>query len=326
MIKITGTGSYLPEKILTNKDLESMVDTSDEWIVKRTGIRERHIANETQSTSDMAVIAANRALESAGITAKDIDLLIVATSTPDYQIPATAPIVQHKLGCDKIAAFDINSVCSGFSVSMINAYGLIASGLYKKALVIGADTYSRILNWQDRTSCCLFGDGAGAVVIERDERPANMLSHFCAADGAGANLICVPAGGVKTPIHEVNSNFNRDNLFFQMDGRGVYEFSIETIPQVIVRLTREAGLQPQDIDYVLLHQANIRIIDAIAKYLDIPRERYLSNVESVGNTSAASIPILLDETVRAGKIKTGDKVMMIGFGGGLSWSGFVLEW
>ncbi|MBP5448612.1 MAG: ketoacyl-ACP synthase III [Spirochaetales bacterium] len=324
-MKIIGTGSYLPQKIMTNHDLEAIVDTSDEWIVKRTGIRERHIASKNESTSDLAYAAAKNALAMAGIPPTDIDMLIVATSTPDYPIPAVAPIVASKLGCGQIAAFDINSVCSGFSVAILNAYGMLRTGLYRTVLVIGADTYSRILNWTDRTSCCIFGDGAGAAILQFDGRN-NIISHKFGTDGARSNLICIPAGGAKNPIHSLDPNGPNNDLFFQMDGRSVYEFSIDVVPKTIVQLIEEAKIQPTDISAVLLHQANIRIIDAIAKYLDIPRERYLSNVDRVGNTSSASLPILLDEAVRGDKIHKGDKVMVIGFGGGLSWCGYVMEW
>ena len=329
MIKIVGTGSYLPKKILTNKELEEMVDTTDQWIKQRTGISERRIADDNESTSDLAVNASLKALEMANMKPQDLQLIILGTSTADYSIPATAPIVQNKLGCNRTPAFDLNSVCTSFTFAMINAYGLLSSGLYENCLVIGADTYSRILNWRDRNSCIIFGDGAGAFVLKRDDKKNKILSHIFGVDGAGSDLIRIPLGGAVNPVHyveDLQNKYNTDDLFFQMDGKKVYEFTISIVPDAAMKLLQLANLSNNDIDWVVLHQANIRIIDTVSKYLQIPKEKFLVNIERVGNTSSASIPIVVDEAFRAGKIKDGDKVMMFGFGGGLSWGGFIIEW
>lgn len=325
MVKIIGTGSYLPEKIMTNYDLEKMVDTTDEWISKRTGIKERRIAADSEATSDLAFYAAKQALQMADLSPEDIDLLIAGTSTADYQIPACAPIVQAKLGCRKIPAFDINSVCTSFSYSFLTAYSMLASGLYENCLVIGADTYSRILNWKDRNSCVIFGDGAGAMVLKRDNSDKGILSYQFGADGSGAELIKIPVGGSKNPGRDSDKYPNED-LFFQMDGKKVYEFTINVIPDVAETLVKKANLTPSDIDWVVLHQANLRIIDMVSKKLEIPIEKFIVNIDRVGNTSSGSIPIVMDEGVRSGKIKTGDKVLSIGFGGGLSWGGLLVQW
>jgi 3-oxoacyl-[acyl-carrier-protein] synthase-3 len=279
----------------------------------------------SEATSDLAYKAGLKALEMGGMKAEDLDLLIVGTSTGDYQIPATAPIVQNKLGCRKIPAFDLNSVCTSFSYSFMNAYSLIASGFYKNALIIGADTYSRILNWKDRNTCILFGDGAGAMLISRDQKKKGILSHIFGADGSGAELIRIPVGGSKFPGQDTSRYLNED-LFFQMEGKKVYEFTIMVIPEVAENLVKNAGLKSTDVDWIVLHQANLRIIDMVSKRLELPSEKFIVNISRVGNTSSGSIPIALDEAVRSGKIKEGDKVMFIGFGGGLSWGGVIIEW
>ncbi len=326
MFKIIGTGSYLPEKIMTNFDLEKIVDTTDEWIRERTGIQERRIADEKQSNSDLAVNAAKNALLSANLKPEDVELLIVGTSTPDYAVPAVAPIIQHKLGCNNIPAFDINSVCSSFAYSLITAAGFLNSGFYKNCLVIGSDIYSRILNWHDRSTCCIFGDGAGAVVIQKDQSTKGILSHNYGAKGDDAELIKIPVGGSKFPAHYIHNNYKKEDYYFQMAGLDVYEFTIITVPKVMIDLITQANLTIFDIDWIILHQANIRIIESVAKKTKIPLEKFIVNIQKVGNTSSASIPIALDEAVRQGKIKRKDKVMMLGFGGGLSWGGLIIEW
>jgi 3-oxoacyl-[acyl-carrier-protein] synthase III len=325
MVKVIGTGSYLPEKILTNDDLEKMVDTNNEWIIKRTGIKERRIADDSESTSDLAVKAGLKALESAGLTPQDIELIIVGTSTADYSIPACAPIVQAKLGCGKIPAFDINSVCTSFSYSFMVAYSLINSGLYNNCLLIGADTYSRILNWKDRSTCVIFADGAGAVILKKDVSKKGLLSYIYGADGKDANLIRIPVGGSKFPSH-FPGDYKKEDFYFQMEGKKVYEFTINIIPELIGILLKKSSLSIGDIDRIILHQANIRIIEMVSKKLDIPIDKFVINIDRLGNTSSASIPIAIDEAVRDGRIKEGDKIMSIGFGGGLSWGGFILEW
>lgn len=325
MFEIIGTGSYLPEKILTNFELEKMVDTTDQWIRERTGIKERRIAAEDQNNSDLAKEAAFLAIEDAGIKVDDIDLIIVGTSTPDYSIPAMAPIVQHKLGCKNIPAFDINSVCSSFAYALFTAIGFINSSFYKNCLVIGSDVYSRILNWKDRTTCCIFGDGAGAVVVKKNKDRKGLLSYNYGAKGEDANLIIIPAGGSSTPYHNLGKA-KKEDLYFKMVGLDVYEFTISTVPAVIENLLTDANLTKDDVDWIILHQANIRIIESVSKKIKIPMSKFIVNIEKVANTSSASIPIALDQAVKSGNIKRGDKVMLVGFGGGLSWGGIFFEW
>jgi 3-oxoacyl-[acyl-carrier-protein] synthase-3 len=325
MIKVVGTGSYLPEKIMTNKDLEKIVNTSDQWIKQRTGISERRIANDKEATSDLAVKASKLALEMANLKPEEIDLIIVGTSTPDYSIPAVGPIVQHKLGCRDIFAFDVNSVCTSFTGAFFVAYSILQSGFYNNCLVIGADTYSRILNWEDRGSCILFGDGSGAMVIKKDNTKKGILSYSFKADGKGANYIMIPVGGSRNPLRDIK-NYKNNDLLFQMDGKKVYEFTISCIPDMAENLIKDAGLVPDNLDWIVLHQANLRIIDAVAKKLGLSKDKFIINIDRYGNTSSASIPIAIDEAVRDGKIKDGNKIMMIGFGGGLSWGGVIFEW
>jgi 3-oxoacyl-[acyl-carrier-protein] synthase-3 len=273
MIKVAGTGSYLPEKVLTNKDLEEMVCTTDEWITQRTGITERRIASENEATSDLALIAAQNAIEAAGLTPRDIDFIIVGTSTPDYAIPAVAPIVQQKLGCGKIPAFDVNSVCASFAYAFLTMYGIMAGGAYKNCLVIGADVYSRIMNWKDRSSCILFGDGAGAMILQFDPSRKGILGQLFGADGEGADSIIIPVGGSRKPVRDCR-DFETDDLYFQMDGRRVYNFTITVIPEACEQLISNAGLKATDLDWIILHQANLRIIDAVAKRLELPLDKF----------------------------------------------------
>lgn len=325
MFKVIGTGSYLPEKVLTNFDLEKMVDTSNEWIVERTGIEERRIAADDELNSDMAVKAARRAIENAGLTPDDIDLIITGTCTSDYMLPAMAPVIQHKLGCRNVPAFDVNSVCTSFAYGFFTAAGLLNSGYYKNCLVIGSDIYSRILNWEDRTTCCIFGDGAGAVVIQADREARGILSYNFGAQGEDNEWIRVPVGGSKNPARS-NSTYDPKDYHFQMAGLDVYEFTIWTVPTVVKDLLKKAEIVKEEVDWIILHQANRRIIESVSKRTKIPLEKFIINIEKVGNTSSASIPIALDEAVRDNKIKKNDKVMMIGFGGGLSWGGVLIEW
>ena len=325
MIKILGTGSYVPEKVLTNFDLEKTLDTSNEWIIKRTGIKERRIAAPEESTVSFSVNAAKKALAAAGVSAEDVDLLILTTSTADYQISSSAPIIANELGCRKIPAFDLNAVCAGFVYGFGVATGFLESGMYKNCLLIGADTYSRILNWKNRNSCILFGDGAGAVFMKKEEGASNILSYDYCSDGRGSAHIRIPAGGSKIPYHS-SENIAEDDLYFQMDGKKVYEFTIKEIPACVERLLEKANISSADLDAVVFHQANIRIIDTVAKDCEIPIEKFFINIQKYGNTSSASVPLALDEAVREGKIKSGDKILMLGFGGGLSWGGIILEW
>lgn len=328
MIKIIGTGSYLPEKILTNKDIEKIVDTTDEWIIQRTGIKERRIAREDEATSDLAYNASIKALEMAKMSPQDIELIILGTSTPDYQIPACAPIIQNRLGCKRIPAFDVNSVCTSFTFAFLTAYSYIATGLYNNCLLIGVDTYSKILNWKDRNSCVIFGDGGGAFVIKKDTNKKGILSHVFGVEGSGTDQIRIPVGGSRNPLHTIEdfNKYNPKDLYFQMEGKKVYEFTLSVITGITKTLIEKSGLKKEDIDIFVFHQANIRIIDMISRTLNIPIDKFLINIDRVGNTSSASIPIVIDEAVRDGKIKNGDKILMLGFGGGLSWGGVVFEW
>lgn len=325
MFKVIGTGHYVPENVVTNKDLEKIVDTTDQWIVERTGIKERRVVSNNELNSDMAAKAALNALKKASRNPKDIEILIVGTSTPDYTLPAMAPIVQHKLGCDLIPAFDLNSVCSSFAYAFLIGAGFLTSGYYKNCMIIGSDVYSRILNWEDRTTCCIFGDGAGAVFIEKDLNAKGILSYNYGAKGEDADLIRIPVGGTKHPIAKAN-NYSKKDFYFQMAGTDVYEFTITTIPNVVTDLLEKSNLKPTEIDWVVLHQANRRIIESVAKKTEIPLDKFIINIDRFGNTSSASIPIALDEGVEHGKIKRKDKVMFIGFGGGLSWGGVIIEW
>ena len=315
--RISGTGSYLPEKVLTNADLEKMVDTSDEWIVARTGIRERHIAAENEVTSDLALNAATRAISSAGLTPADIDLIIVATTTPDIVFPSTACILQSKLGIQGCPAFDVQAVCSGFVYAMGIANMFILSGQAKNALIVGAEMYSRILDWSDRTTCVLFGDGAGAVVLSQSQEPG-ILATKLHADGSYTDKLSVPGwvcGGktIGTP-------------FVRMDGGSVFKFAVRVFEEVAHEVLREANMTVADIDWFIPHQANIRIMEATARKLKLPLERVISTVDHHGNTSAASIPLALDEAVAAGTIQRGDNLLLEGVGGGFTWGGVLLRY
>ncbi|MGD2139319.1 MAG: beta-ketoacyl-ACP synthase III [Burkholderiales bacterium] len=315
--RIAGTGSYLPEKVLTNADLEKMVDTSDEWIVSRTGIRERHIAADNEKTSDLALAAANRAISSAGIVAADIDLIIVATTTPDMVFPSTACILQSKLGIAGCPAFDVQAVCSGFVYALSIANMFIVSGQAKNALVVGAEVYSRILDWNDRGTCVLFGDGAGAVVLSASAEPG-VLATKMHADGSYADKLSVPGwvcGGKTT-----------GSPFVHMDGGSVFKFAVRVFEEVTHEILADAKMAVDDIDWFIPHQANIRIMEATARKLKLPTERVIATVARHGNTSAASIPLALDESVAAGKIHRGDNLLLEGVGGGFTWGGVLLRY
>jgi 3-oxoacyl-[acyl-carrier-protein] synthase III len=323
---ILGTGSYAPERVLTNEDLAKMVDTSDEWIVARSGIRERRIAAADQATSDLAVQAAQRALEDAGAAAADIDLLILATVTPDYPMPSTACFVQHKLGVPSTAAcFDLNAACSGFIYALDTACALIGSGRYKKALVIGAEKLSSVVDWQDRGTCLLFGDGAGAAVIGTSDRPGiGLIGTKLGALGEDTDLLCIPAGGSRTPTSA--ESFARGDHFIKMKGKEVFKLAVRVMEEAARDILEQHGLAATQIGLVIPHQANLRIIDAIAQYLELPVERFFVNVDRYGNTSAASIPIALDEARRAGRIKQGDLTLLVAFGAGLTYGSALIRW
>ena len=312
--RIAGTGSYLPEKILTNADLEHMVDTTDEWIFSRTGIRERHIVADNQFTSDLALQAAYKAIESAGIKADDIDLIIVATTTPDKIFPSTACILQRKLGVSGCPAFDVQAVCSGFVYALATADNFIKAGAAKCALVIGAESFSRITDWTDRGNCILWGDGAGAVILQASHEPGIISTHLH-ADGSYENMLHVPRK------NDMNSS---DTVV--MEGNGVFKVAVNTLDAIVDETLSANGMQKSDIDWLVPHQANIRILQATAKKLSMSMDRVVVTVDKHGNTSAASIPLALDVAVRDGRIKRGEIILMEAFGGGFTWGSALIKY
>jgi 3-oxoacyl-[acyl-carrier-protein] synthase-3 len=323
---ILGTGSYAPDRILTNDDLAKMVDTSDEWIRARSGIRERRIAAPEQATSDLAVLAAQRALEDAGTAAGEIDLLVVATVTPDLPMPSTACFVQHKLGIPTTAAcFDVNAACSGFIYALDTACALVGSGRYRKALVIGAEKLSSFVDWQDRGTCLLFGDGAGAAVVGASSRAGiGLVGTKLGALGEDTDLLFIPAGGSRVPTSA--ESVARGDHFIKMKGKEVFKLAVRVMEEAARDILEQHGLAAHQIGLVIPHQANLRIIDAIAQYLELPVERFFVNVDRYGNTSAASIPIALDEARRAGRIKAGDLTLLVAFGAGLTYGSALIRW
>ncbi|MEC0238031.1 ketoacyl-ACP synthase III [Paenibacillus kribbensis] len=323
-VGVIGTGKYVPEKILTNKDLEAIVETSDEWIVSRTGIQERHIAAPEQATSDLAYEAAIKALKSAGMTAEDLDLIIVATVTPDMAFPSTACILQDKLGAKGAAAFDLSAACSGFVYGLATATSFIKTGIYNNALIIGADCLSRITDYTDRNTCVLFGDGAGAVVIGEVPEGRGFQSFDLGAEGAGGSLLNLAAGGSRLPA-SADTLENKQHYIY-MNGREVFKFAVRVMGTATVDVLEKAGLSKDDIDLFVPHQANIRIIQSAMQRLDLPEDKVVINVNKYANTSAASIPLALVEAAEEGRMKEGDRILMVGFGGGLTWGASVLVW
>lgn len=323
-VGIIGLGSYVPEKTMTNADLEKIVDTADEWIVERTGIRNRHIAADDETTSDMSVKAAEKALADAGIKAEQLDLIIVATATPDMAFPSTACLVQDRLGATHAAAFDLAAGCSGFAYGMVTGAQMIQSGLYQYVLVIGAETLSRILDWTDRNTCILFGDGAGAAVLARTADGHGILGSHLGSNGAGGPLLKMPAGGSAMPASAETVAQRLHSI--QMNGNEVFKFAIKIMGEAALKALKQAGLSPEEIDLLIPHQANIRIIQSAAKRLKLPQEKVFVNVDKYGNTSAASIPIALCEAMENQQIKQGDVVVVVGFGAGLTWASSVIKW
>lgn len=321
---IAGLGRYLPTRVVTNADLERMVDTTDEWIVSRTGIRERRVAEPDQASSDLAYEAAQEALADAGVQASDLDLIIVGTATPDMLFPATACILQDRLGAKHAGAFDLSAACTSWAYGVAVAHGYIASGLANTVLVVGAETLSKVTDWKDRDTCVLFGDSAGAAVMTACAPGQGFLSFYLGADGAGAQLITLPGGGSRIPASF--DSIERNLHYLQMNGREVFKFAVRCIPKAIEEAVRRAGLAIEDVDWFIPHQANVRIIDAAAQRLGQPREKFFVNVERYGNTSSASVPVALYEAVRAGLIREGDVAVMVAFGGGLTWASCALRW
>jgi len=308
--RIVGTGSYLPPTVLSNDELSKRVDTSDAWIQERTGIRQRHIADKSQASSDLALEASRRALEAAGVTPAQIELIVVATSTPDFVFPSTACLLQAKLGAKGCAAFDLQAVCSGFVYALATADSMMKNGTYKKALVVGAEVFSRILDWNDRATCVLFGDGAGAVVLAAADKPG-LHATVLHADGSQAGILSVPGNVCGGSI--VGSPF------LQMQGNQVFKIAVRVLDECAREVVAAAGMTLEDVDWLIPHQANIRILEATAKRLGLPREKLVVTVDHHANTSAASVPLALDEYLRAGRIKAGQKVMLQGVGGGFTW-------
>ena len=324
-VTIAGTGSYLPKKVLTNEDLSKLVDTSDEWIVTRTGIKERRIAAEGEATSHLGTKAAERALEQAGLTAEEVELIIVATITPDTLTPATACYVQQQLGSDKAVAFDVSAACSGFLYAMKIAKRMIEGGIFANALIIGAEKLSAFVNWEDRTTCVLFGDGAGAAVLRASkEGEGRILATDIGTDGKQTHLLNIPGGGSACPI--TMSNAGEGLATLAMLGKEVFRHAVTRMKDSANTVIARAGLTADDISLVIPHQANLRIIDAIASRLDVPNESVFVNLHKYGNTSAAAIAIALDEAHREGKIQRGDKIVMVAFGAGLTWAAAAIEW
>ena len=326
-IRIKGTGRCIPEKVLTNADLEKIVDTSDEWIVSRTGIKERHIASDDQSASDMAAIAAQNALENAGLTADQIDLIIVSTVTPDHAFPSVSALVQRKIGAPQCPCFDIEAACSGLLYSLNTAYGMMASPLaYKRALVIGAEKMTTLVDWEERSTCVLFGDGAAAIILENDgdpETPDFYVAGEVAADGNAADILLVPAGGSRMPA--TMETVEKKLHYIQMGGPKTFQLAVTSMVSACRNVLEKSGVSSDDIVWAIPHQANRRIIDAVANKLGIPEKVYL-NVDRYGNTSSASIGICLDELNREGKIKKGDLILTASFGAGLTWASMLIRW
>ncbi len=313
--RITGWGKYLPQKVLTNQELERLVDTSDAWIISRTGIKERRIAANDETASTMAVHAAREALKAAGLEPHCLDLVITATCTPELIFPACASLVQNSLGARKAAAFDLNAACSGFIYALATACQFITAGSYKNILVVGSEVYSRILNWKNRNTCVLFGDGAGAVVVQASDSPGS-LSFVLGNDGSRAGSIYTPGP----------CGLNQGPYYLTMNGREVFRFAVNVICLATKQAVKAAGLELSDIDLLIPHQANTRILKSAAKAIGLPLEKVFINVDRYGNTSAASIPIALCEAIEEGRLKERDRLVLVGFGGGLSWAAMVLQW
>lgn len=321
--QIVGTGSYLPQKVLTNAELAKMVDTSDEWIFDRTGIRERRIAGPDEATSDLAMHASKRALDMAGVSPMELDIIIVATVTPDMPMPAAATLLAHKLGAKKAFAFDVSAACTGSLLGLSVAQQYIASGAAKRILVVGADCFTRAVNWKDRSTCILFGDGAAAMLLAPHATRGLLTTHLY-TDGSQLDLLTIPAGGSKLPASEATL---RDDLHsVKMNGKEVFKFAVRALTEAVKVCLEANAVKGEDVAALIPHQANVRILDAVCERLSIPRERAFVNIHKYGNTSAASLPIALDEAVRSGKIKEGDLVALMAIGAGMVWGAGLVRW
>jgi len=321
---ITGWGSAVPEKVLTNADLEKLVDTSDEWITSRTGIKERRIVSSHESTSTMAIASARQALERAGVSPWQVDLVICCTATPDFLFPSTACLIQHEIGAENAGAFDLEAACSGFIYGISVGSQFIKTGDYKTVLVVAAEALSRFIDWTDRATCVLFGDGAGAVVLEASESRNGLLSFVLGAHGVGEDLIKLPAGGARKPA--TPETLEGAEHFIKMNGQEVYRFAVRIMGDSAVEALEKAGLKNEDISLFIPHQANLRIISSIADRLGLDPEKIFINIDKYGNTSAASIPIALCEAVEAGRVKPGDNILFVAFGAGLTSAASIVKW
>ena len=323
-VSIIGTGSYVPERVMSNKELEALVETTDEWITTRTGIRARHMAAADECTSDLAARAAVEAMNNAGITAEEIDLIIVATITPDMFFPSTACFVQTKIGAKNAACFDVSAACAGFLYALEIAQQFITSHTYDTILVIGAEKLSSIVNWKDRNTCVLFGDGAGAAILRHRGGGHGVVSTYMASDGSLADILCIPGGASKTPITKENIDDSVNCI--RMNGKETYKHAVTSMLDAATRALADANLKASDLACIIPHQANLRIIEAIAGRMDVPLERFMVNLDRFGNTSAAAVAIALDEANRTGRMKVGDYVLLVVFGGGLTWASSVIQW
>jgi 3-oxoacyl-[acyl-carrier-protein] synthase-3 len=322
--RITGWGKYAPAKVLTNFDLEKMVETSNEWILERTGIRERRIAAPEETASTMSVEAAKQALSRAGISPQDLDLIILATSSPDYHLPAAASLVQDMLGAKYVPAFDLRAGCTGFLYALAVATQFIATGAYRNILVIGTEIISKFIDWTDRNTCVLFGDAAGAVVLQPSDYPTGVISFLLGSDGSQADALIAYGGGSKYPFSQ--EVLDRKLNYIRMDGPRVFKFAVRVMVQSVREIMASSGLLPDEVSLIIPHQANIRIIQAAAKELGIPMEKFYINLDRYGNTSAASIPVALCEAIEEGRIKDGDNIIMVSFGAGLTWGACAVKW
>ncbi len=323
-VGILAVSHYAPDRVVTNKELESQLDTTDEWITSRTGIRERRIASNEQSTSDLGAVAARLVLEKAGLSADELDLVIVATMTPDSLLPAIACRVQAAIGAKNAGAFDVSIACSGYAYALSMGMGYVSSGMASKVLVVGADVMSRVVNWKDRNTCVLFGEGAGAAILGPVQEGYGLLAQELGADGSGGEHLTIPAGAGASP--PTQAQLDGDPFKLHMNGREVFRFAVSAIGNSAARVAEQASLSAKDIDLFVPHQANLRIIEAAAKRLGVEMDRVVVNLDRYGNTSCASIPMALSEAVEAGRVKDGDHIVLVGFGGGLAWGSLVLRW